>query len=168
MRARAFVVSGSLLVLLGLSLASRAQEAPPSPAEPPPRGADKKSAARPSAEHRFWDRKNAGLFAGVAGARALDYASSRYFRGKQINERLLSNDLVDNRPLFAAVEAAGVAASIGVAYLFHRTGHHKLERWVSIIHISVGVGGSVRNYLLQPDPLLPCRNRPSGSGWPAV
>ncbi len=146
------VVSGLSLVLLGLSLSLRAQDAPPRPAEVRPQLGDKKSTADTNAEHRFWDRKNAGLFAGVAGARVLDYASSRYFRGKQINERLLSNDLVDNRPLFAAVEAAGVAASISVAYLCHRTGHHKLERWISIVHISVGVGGSVRNYLLQPDP----------------
>jgi len=92
------------------------------------------------------------LFVGVAGGRALDYASSQHFRGKGINERLLSNSLVDNRPLFAAVEAAGTAGSIAVAYLLHRTGHHKMERWVSIVHISVGVGGSVRNYLLRPAP----------------
>jgi hypothetical protein len=152
MRKRAFVGSGLLMILLGFSLSLRAQGAPPRPAELPPRSGDKKSAYDTNAEHRFWDRKNAGLFAGVAGARALDYASSRYFRGRQINERLLSNDLVDNRPLFAAVEVAGVAVSIGVAYVCHRTGHHKLERWISIVHISVGVGGSVRNYLLQPDP----------------
>jgi hypothetical protein len=153
MGVRTFVVLGSLLVLPGMGLTLRAQEAPrlPAPVGHPRGGTDRESATSPNGEHRFWDRKNAGLFVGVAGARALDYASSRYFRGKQINERLLSNALIDNRPLFAAVEAAGVAGSIGAAYLFHRTGHHKIERWVSIIHISVGVGGSVRNYLLQPD-----------------
>jgi hypothetical protein len=158
MRGSTFIVSGSLLVLLGLSLALRAQEAPhlPAAADRSPVGLDKKSAGANLA-HRFWDRENVELFAGVAAARVSDYTSSRDFRGKQINERLLSNDLIDNRPLFAAVEAAGVAVSIGAAYLFHRTGHHKLERWVSIIHISVGVGGAVRNYLLQPDspPALP-------------
>lgn len=152
MRTSSWVVPGSLLILMGMNPTLRAQEAPPPPAEQPSREAKIKPPASHKSEHRFWDRKNAGLFAGVAGARTLDYASSRYFRGKQINERLLSNDLVDNRPLFAAVEAAGTLGSVGVAYLFHRTGHHKLERWVSIVHISVGVGGSVRNYLLQPDP----------------
>jgi hypothetical protein len=151
MRANGFIVSSLLLAVLGLGLASRAQEMPQPPTQLPAKEATAKPTAIPSGEHRFWDKKNKWLFAGVAGARALDYASSRDFRGKQINERLLSNDLVDNRPLFAAIEAAGVAASIGVAYVFHRTGHHKLERWVSIVHISVGVGGSVRNYLLQPD-----------------
>jgi hypothetical protein len=103
--------------------------------------------------HRFWDGKNAALFAGVAGARALDYASTRHFRGKGVDEILLTNRIVDNKPLFVAIEAAGVAASIGVSYLFHRSGHHKLERWVSVIHISVGTAGAIRNFGLEPKQL---------------
>jgi len=100
--------------------------------------------------HRFWDNKNKWLFAGVAGARALDYASTRNLRNRGLNEILLTNDIVDNKPLFASIEAAGVGLSIGISYLFHRTGHHKLERWTSIIHISVGTGGAIRNYALKP------------------
>jgi hypothetical protein len=102
------------------------------------------------APHRFWDRPNAALFAGVAGARALDYVSTQHFRKKGVDEVLLSNSIVDNKPLFVAIEAAGVAASIGVSYLFHRTGHHKIERWVSVIHISVGTAGAIRNFGLEP------------------
>ena len=89
------------------------------------------------------------LFAGVGAGRALDYASTRHFRDRGVNEWLLSNSVVDNKPLFTGIEAAGVAASIGASYLFHRTGHHKLERWVSIVHIGVAVGGSVRNYTMK-------------------
>jgi hypothetical protein len=100
--------------------------------------------------HRFWDRPNAALFAGVAGARALDYVSTQHFRKKGVDEVLLSNSIVDNKPLFVAIEAAGVAASVGVSYLFHRTGHHKIERWVSVIHISVGTAGAIRNFGLEP------------------
>ncbi len=111
----------------------------------------------PQVSHRFWDSTNAALFAGAAGARALDYASTQRFRNKGINERLLTNSVVDNKPLFAVVEAAGVGASIAISYLFHKTGHHKLERWISIVHISVGVGGSIRNYALKPDQSLPPR-----------
>ncbi len=98
--------------------------------------------------HRFWDRENALLFAGVGAVRILDHASTRHFRGQGNDEWLLSNSIVDNKPLFLGIEVAGTAASIGVSYLFHRTGHHKLERWVSIIHIGIGVGGSIRNYSL--------------------
>ena len=104
----------------------------------------------PSPPHRFWDKENIGLFAGVTGARMLDYASTRHLRDQGNNEWLLTNSIVDNRPLFVGIELAGTAASIGVSYLFHRTGHHTLERWTSVVHIGVGVGGSIRNYLLKP------------------
>ena len=103
--------------------------------------------------HRFWDTENICLFAGVGGARMLDYASTRHLRDQGNNEWLLTNSIVDNRPLFVGIELAGTAASIGVSYLFHRTGHHTLERWVSIAHIGVGTGGSIRNYMLKPPPL---------------
>jgi hypothetical protein len=84
----------------------------------------------------------------------MDYASTRHFRNQGDNEWLLTNSIVDNRPLFVGIELAGTAASIGVSYLFHRTGHHSLERWVSIAHIGVGVGGSIHNYSLKPAPIF--------------
>jgi hypothetical protein len=68
-------------------------------------------------------------------------------RGRQ--EILLTNSVVDNHPLFAGIEAGGVAFSVGASYLFHATGHHRLERWVSIVHISVASAGAIRNYSLQ-------------------
>ena len=106
------------------------------------------STPRPTVTHRFWDRTNIGLFSGVATVRALDYASTRHFRARGANEILLSNSIVDNKPLFVGIEVAATAASVGVSYLFHRTGHHKLERWVSIVHIGVGGFGDARNYTL--------------------
>jgi len=107
----------------------------------------------PKSHHRFWDKDNIVLFAGVGAGRALDYASTRHFRDRGVNEWLLTNSIVDNKPLFAGIEVAAAAASIGVSYLFHRSGHHKLERWVSIVHIGAAVGGSARNYTLRaPSP----------------
>jgi hypothetical protein len=100
--------------------------------------------------HRFWDPENAWLFAGVGAGRMLDYASTRHFRGQGNDEWLLTNSVVDNRPLFVGIELAGTAASIGVSYLFHRTGHHRAERWISIVHIGVAAGGSIHNYALTP------------------
>jgi len=99
--------------------------------------------------HRFWDRTNLWLFAGVGAARGLDYASTRNFRRRGRNEALLTNDIVDNAPLFASIEAAGVAASVGVSYWLHRTGHHKLERGVSIVHIGGGATGAAINFALK-------------------
>ena len=106
------------------------------------------AAKLPPADHHFLDRTNVELFAGVAAVRALDYASTRHFRARGANEVLLSNAIVDNKPLFEWIEAAGAAASIAVSYWLHRTGHHKIERWVSIVHIGVGGFGDIRNYTL--------------------
>jgi hypothetical protein len=101
------------------------------------------------AVHRFWDTENILLFAGVGAARGLDYASTLNIRRRGINEAFLTNAIVDNHPEFAAIEVAATAASIGVSYIFHATGHHRLERWVSYVHIGVAVGGAVRNYALK-------------------
>jgi len=99
--------------------------------------------------HRFWDRENDLLFAGVGASRALDYASTLNIRSRGLNEALLTDQIVDNHPLFAGIEAAGTGASIALSYLFHRTGHHRLERWTSIVHIGVATGGALRNYALK-------------------
>jgi len=101
------------------------------------------------AAHRFWDRENDLLFAGVGAGRALDYASTLNLRRRGIDEIFLTNSVVDNHPLFGGIEAAAAGASIGVSYLFHRTGHHRLERWVSAVHIGIAVGGAIRNYALK-------------------
>jgi hypothetical protein len=106
-------------------------------------------AAFTTGTHRFWDKTNLELFAGVTAVRALDFTSTQHFRERGHNEVLLSNSVVDNKPLYASIEGAGVAASIGLAYYLHRTGHHRLERWTSIVHIGVASAGDVHNYLLR-------------------
>jgi hypothetical protein len=108
-----------------------------------------RQASPPQATHRFWDRTNDLLFAAVGAGRALDYSSTLNLRRRGVDEIFLTNSIVDNHPLFAGIEAAGTAASIGVSYLFHRTGHHQLERWTSIVHFGVATGGAARNYALK-------------------
>ena len=68
-------------------------------------------------------------------------------RGRQ--EIFLTNDVVDNHPAFASIEAATTGVSVGASYLFHRYGHHKLERWTSFVHIGLATSGAVRNYCLK-------------------
>jgi len=99
--------------------------------------------------HRFWDKKNDWLFAGVGAGRTLDYLSTLNMRRRGRQELLITNDVVDNHPAFATIEAAGTGISIGTAYLFHRYGHHKLERWTSAAHFVVGTSGAIRNYCLK-------------------
>ncbi len=99
--------------------------------------------------HRFWDRENDVLFAGMFTSRMLDFASTIHNRNRGLDEGLLNNRIVDNHPLFFGIEVGTAAASIGVSYMFHRTGHHRLERWVSVVHIGVATTGAVRNYALK-------------------
>jgi hypothetical protein len=98
--------------------------------------------------HAFWDWQNAALFTGVAAARAFDFVSTRKFREKHLKEWLLDDKTVDNRPLFLTIEAAGTALSIGACYALHRMGHHRLERWASILHIGVATAGGIWNLTL--------------------
>ncbi|MGO8787914.1 MAG: hypothetical protein ACLQVL_11120 [Terriglobia bacterium] len=143
-----------VLLLFACSGSLFAQDTPSTPAGAPPKATPPARSNTQAEPHKFWDTENILLFAGVGGARMMDYASTRHLRDQGNNEWLLTNSIVDNRPLFVGIELAGTAASIGVSYLFHRSGHHSLERWTSIVHIGVGVGGSVRNYLLKPPQLV--------------
>jgi hypothetical protein len=144
----------TLITALGLfflvSFASA--QAPPASNPPRPSLPDARKRTLPDAPgptvHRFWDRKNVLLFSGVAAFRALDYASTRNMQARGREEILLPDDVVNNSAGFAALEAAGTATSVALAYGMHRWGHHKIERWVSIIHIGVAGFGDARNYLL--------------------
>jgi len=103
----------------------------------------------PPASHAFFDRTNVLLFSGVAVFRGLDYASTRNMQARGREEILLPDDVVNNSAAFAAVEVGGTLASVGISYILHRTNHHKLERWMSIGHISVTAFGVARNYSLK-------------------
>jgi hypothetical protein len=91
-------------------------------------------------DHRFWDRKNSFLFATSAAFSAADFVVTRdnlrAGGGRELNPVVSvfgtsSTGLAMN---FAG-ETVGV---IGLSYLFHKTGHHKLERAVTMLNI----GGS--------------------------
>ena len=143
----ATVLVGRAELLAAQELAPQASDAKPAAdlskaSAPEPRPAD-------ISEHRFWDKTNGWLFAGVAASRTLDYFSTLNMRRRGRQEILLTNDAVDNHAAFGAIEAAGTGVSIGASYLLHRYGHHKLERWVPIVHIGLATTGSVRNYCLR-------------------
>lgn len=142
--AAAGIVLALAMATTPVRLIAQQKEAPPrAPVQTRTRASRKET-------HRFFDRTNLLLFAGVAAVRALDYTSTEHFRSLGNNEVLLTNGIVDNKPLFAGIEVAGTALSIGVSYWLYRTGHHKLERWVSILHIGVGAAGDIHNYSLGP------------------
>lgn len=121
---------------------------------------EKERNALPEGPHRFWDKENDWLFAGVGASRTLDYFSTLNMRSRGRQEILLTNDIVDNHAAFAMIEASATGVSIGASYLFHRYGHHKLERWTSIAHIGLTTTGAVRNYCLKTAHAAPAPGTP--------
>ena len=142
-----------LVVVISVCACATYGQAPPAPKAQASVGArsfsDEQKNDLPEKEHKFWDRENAWLFTGVGASRTLDYFSTLNMRSRGRQEIFLTNDIVDNHAAFAAIEASATGVSIGAAYLFHRYGHHKLERWTSIVHIGLATTGSVRNYCLK-------------------
>ena len=157
LRTRALPAGCIALLVVVVANATGAQHAPSHADQD---GADAPSKAQvalgpPRTIHRFWDRTNGLWFAGVGASRGLDYASTMNLRRRGINEAFLTNSIVDNHPLFAGIEVAATGASIGVSYLFHRTSHHRLERWTSIVHLGVATAGAARNYALKTPRQVP-------------
>jgi hypothetical protein len=153
MRRTTILIGLAVFSFAGVVCAQQDGQAPQSqlPDKPLPQRAPDAQAPAPAVPpaHRFWDKRNAWLFAGVAASRALDFHSTGNMRRRGRKEILLTNDVVDNKPAFVAIEAAGALTSVGISYLFHRSNHHKLERWVSYLHIGVTTFGGVRNYCLE-------------------
>ncbi len=91
--------------------------------------------------HKFWDKENGFLFGASAALSAADFAVTRanlQSGGRDLNPVVRffgpsTPGLVVN---FAG-EAAGV---MGVSYLLHRTGHHKLERLFTMVNIGSSAG----------------------------
>ena len=142
---------GSLLLILLMTLVlipfpAQAQQPAATPSSAPAAIADAPSKKPP---HAFWDRTNILLFSGVAVFRGLDYASTRNFLARGREEILIPDDIVNNSAAFASLEAAGTLTSVGLSYWMHRANHHKIERWISIVHIGVTGFGVVRNYSLE-------------------
>jgi hypothetical protein len=146
--AKHFLKPAFALLLFFAPPLAQAQAALPAGQTPLPESKPAPSKS-PADAHRFWDKENDWLFAGVGASRTLDYFSTLNFRRRGRQEALLTNDLVDNHAAFAAVEAGGTGLSIGVSYIFHHYNHHQLERWTSIVHIGLATGGAVRNWSLK-------------------
>ncbi|MGA7907757.1 MAG: hypothetical protein WCA16_10155 [Candidatus Sulfotelmatobacter sp.] len=106
----------------------------PPPAAPPVSFVTVSETSRP---HRFWDRQNRALFATVAGASAADFYvthANLASGGRELNPvtRMFCGSTAGLALSFSG-QTAGV---IGLSYLFHRSGHHKLERLTTLVNIS--------------------------------
>jgi hypothetical protein len=136
-----------ILVLLGFCRPALAQEVsallPPDAIQPA--AMEPTTTARPfqpatfpeAPSHRFWDRENSILFAANAAFGAADFVITRdnlRGGGQELNPvtRVFSGSTAGLAANFAG-ETAGV---VGLSYVFHKTGHHKLERYISMVNLS--------------------------------
>ena len=92
-------------------------------------------------EHKFLDRQNSVLFVAAAASNAADFAVTRanlQSGGRELNPvvRMFGTSTPGLAMNFIG-ETAGV---ISLSYFFHKTGHHKLERAISLVDIGGSMG----------------------------
>jgi len=89
-------------------------------------------------EHKFWDKKNTALFATAAAFSAADFAVTHdnlSNGGQELNP--LTRPFAGSTAGLAVNFAGETAGVIGISYLFHKTGHHKLERITPLVNIGM-------------------------------
>jgi hypothetical protein len=86
--------------------------------------------------HPFWDRKNRTLFAVNGVVAGADFFVTRRNLGRNGTElNPVARMFTGSTPGMAANFAMETGGVVGVSYLFHKTGHHKLERMTSYINL---------------------------------
>jgi len=88
-------------------------------------------------DHRFWDRTNIMLHSTTAAAAIADFWTTRRIvscGGRERNP--LARPFAGSDGAFAAYKAASWASYLGISYLFHRKGWHRLERMFPLVAIS--------------------------------
>ncbi len=114
----------------------------PAPMQPAPAPLVKTIPSNPlpqaAVEHKFWDKENTALFATVAAFSAADFVVTRdnlSHGGRELNP--LTRPFTGSTAALAANFAGETAGVIGVSYMFHRTGHHKLERLAPLVNFGM-------------------------------
>ena len=95
--------------------------------------------------HRFWDRENSILFAASAAFSAADFVGTKdnlHAGGQELNP--VTRVFTANTATLALNFAGETAGVVGLSYFFHKTGHHKMERYISMVNI--GSSGAAVTY----------------------
>jgi hypothetical protein len=97
--------------------------------------------SRLNVEHKFWDKQNRALLIAAAALNGADFAVTRanlQSGGQELNPvvRMFGRSNAGLAVNFVG-ETVGV---ISLTYFFHKTGHHKVERAVSLVNIGSSAG----------------------------
>ena len=135
-------------ILIASALCPRALGQGPLPDAPPPAATTNAFvefvAVKPNTSetrHKFWDTENKVLFLSSAALSGADFAVTRanlQNGGRELNPivRLFGTSTAG----LAANFAGETASVMTLSYFFHKTGHHKLERAVSVVNIGASTG----------------------------
>lgn len=135
----------TVLVTLAVMLSSPALAQGPAPDLPATSVEPTPAIAAPQLQtevpHRFWDRENKLLFAGVAASHAADFAvtyTNLQSGGQELNPlvRMFGKSAAG----LAANFAGETLSTVTMSYFFHKTRHYRMERAVSMVDISVSAG----------------------------
>lgn len=91
--------------------------------------------------HKFWDRKNKLLFMTAAALNTADFAVTRsniQSGGQELNP--VVRVFGTSTPALALNFAGETAGVVSLSYFFHKTGHHKMERFVTYVNIGSSAG----------------------------
>lgn len=115
----------------------------------------------PKKPHNFFDKQNVTLFTADALVRSLDAQSTRAFMTdpcKCFVEAVLPNSIVDSSPKMYSYSLGFAAGMMGLSYVAHRMGHHKIERLIPMLDIGFDGEAVVKNYNLKY-PVVPVKGR---------
>jgi hypothetical protein len=101
--------------------------------------------------HKFFNKNNLAAFGTLSGLIAVDAVTTQ--------QLTTSYRAVEGNPLWRpmvrqgwagemAASALGFSAAVGVAYTFHKTGHHKMERWANWLTVAMEAGNDAHNLML--------------------
>jgi hypothetical protein len=142
-----FEIVSLAAILLAGALCPSALAQGPLPDAPTPRPAIQPEPAvyvapvRLGEQHKFWDSENRMLFAGVVASNIADFTvtyKNLQSGGRELNPvvRIFGRSAPGLALNFGG-QAAGV---MGFSYFLHKTGHHKMERMVSVVNIGASMG----------------------------
>ena len=137
----------TLVIFCGVCSAQQPYGAPLQPVSVDPLPVMKIALPEAPSQHKFWDNENRALFVTVAALNIADFAVTRanlQNGGRELNP---VTHILSGSTAGLAVNFAGeTAGTVGLSYLFHKTGHHRLERITSMINI--GASGIAITYSL--------------------